>query len=1083
MSLRVTARQRARIGLGICALLGATFVIGVPASVARATPAHRTTHRAAPRPAAGPGPLKIAHGRDSRHDESPKLRDIPKIREGLQPREESEPNPPIDLKHTDSRDPVVQRAPAVPKMPGPVLNFDGIAFPGVVCNCAPPDTNGEVGLTQYVQTVNEGLQVFSKSTGASVYGPVNIATIWSGFGGVCETNGDGDPVLLYDQLANRWLVSYFAGATAATDECIAISSGSDATGSYYRYDFHLGSNFYDYPHLGVWPDGYYLSENVFDAAGTTYLGPQPFVFDRDHMLNGQAASFISTAAPLGGAASPMLPADLDGSALPPAGAPESFVQFPSSGTYTTYHFHADFGTPANSTWTTFAAPAAAGFSLLCPTSRACVPEPNGDHLDGIGDRLMFRLAYRNFGDHESLVGNYSVSSGAVAGIRWFELRNVSNGPETVYQQSTYQPDTTWRWMGSAAMDASGDLAVGFSVSSPSIAPGLRYAGRLAGDPLNSLAQGEATLFDGGGSQSGSGNRWGDYSDLTIDPVDDCTFWYTNEYYPAGSTAFNWRTRIGSFRFPSCSAAPTMSIAKVADASSATYGSPIGFTVTLTNNTAQTATGLSVSDNLPSGSHVSWSVDGAHSDTGWQVTGTPPNQSVVYTPTQLAANATSQVHVVSGTGANSCGNYPNTASFTTSNLGSGNASAAETVVGTPHVVLTQGWDDVTAPVLPTGWTAANAAGPDPLWVTSASGPDTAPNAAFVDDPGVVSDKALVSPSIAIAHTNARVSFRNSYALETNYDGGVLEISIDGGPFTDIVDAGGSFLAGGYTHPISTQYSNPLAGRSAWTGNSGGYVDTTARLPDSAAGHSIQLRWRMGSDSSAAASGWHVDGVSVADTDCAPPMTVPGAPSVTDSSAGDGAVSVAFAAGPDGGSPITGYTAECVGTDGGASGSQAGSESPIVVGGLSHGKGYHCRVRATNGVGDGPFGEFGSPVVVPAVVPGAPAVTRSVALSTTTARITFTAPADDGGSPITKYTVSCTSRNGGKARSASAAASPVKVRRLTPGAKYRCRVRARNAAGIGPWSASGARFTMPRPRQALRSAAVVQGRTARPVPELL
>src|SRR5262252_11049901 len=144
---------------------------------------------------------------------------------------------------------------------------------------------------------------------------------------------------------------------------------------------------------------------------------------------------------------------------------------------------------------------------------------------------MFWLAYRHFGAHEALVGNYSVSSGGVAGIRWFELRNVTAGPVTVFQQSTYQSDTTWRWMGSAAMDQQGNIAVGYSASSASIFPQLRYAGRLATDPINNLSQGEATLFAGTGSQSGTSNRWGDYSSLTVDPVDGCTFWYTNEYYP------------------------------------------------------------------------------------------------------------------------------------------------------------------------------------------------------------------------------------------------------------------------------------------------------------------------------------------------------------------------------------------------------------------------------------------------------------------------------------------------------------------------------------------------------------------------
>jgi hypothetical protein len=508
---------------------------------------------------AGPGSIQV--GASYHNDVSLPMRDMPAwsdvdVRRGGE--RDANENPKIPYRHKDSFDPVVQNwhvsqhGFTAPNIPLPIRTFDGVGYPGVGCNCAPPDTNGAVGLTQYVQIVNEGYQVFDKATGASVLGPNSISSVWTGFGGVCQTNGSGDPVVLYDHLANRWLISQFAGTSVPTDECVAISQTSDATGAYYRYAFHLGTNFFDYPHLSVWPDAYYMSMNVFNAAGTSYLGPQPFAFDRTKMLAGQPATFVSPVGPLGGTVDAFLPADLDGPTLPPAGAPNTFAGFPGQATnpnYTTYHFHVDFATPANSTFTTFANPPAAGYTALCPTTRACVPQ-NGvtstNYLDGIGDRLMFRLAYRNFGDHEAVVGTYSVSSGGVAGLRWFELRNVTSGPVTVYQESTYQPDTTWRWMGSAAMDGQGNLALGFSASSSSIKPQLRYAGRLATDPINTLGQGEAHLFDGTGSQSGSGNRWGDYSSLTIDPVDDTTFWFTSEYYPT-TTSYNWRTRIGSFK--------------------------------------------------------------------------------------------------------------------------------------------------------------------------------------------------------------------------------------------------------------------------------------------------------------------------------------------------------------------------------------------------------------------------------------------------------------------------------------------------------------------------------------------------------
>ncbi len=175
--------------------------------------------------------------------------------------------------HKDVPDQAVQKESLLgqlaPSIPAPILNFAGIPFPGVGCNCAPPDTNGEVGATQYVQIVNEGYQVFDKTTGASILGPNDIESIWTGFGGVCQTSGQGDPVVLYDQIANRWLISQFAGGL--THECIAVSTTSDATGTYNRYDYNLsavgGATLYDYPHLGVWPDAYYMSMNVFNSVG------------------------------------------------------------------------------------------------------------------------------------------------------------------------------------------------------------------------------------------------------------------------------------------------------------------------------------------------------------------------------------------------------------------------------------------------------------------------------------------------------------------------------------------------------------------------------------------------------------------------------------------------------------------------------------------------------------------------------------------------------------------------------------------------------------------------------------------------
>ena len=552
---RTLGSKRAAIVVGAFAALALSVEAGVV--LAGASPQGVSVRVAGPVARATPA---AAHGSSARiivghslvNDTSKPLRLLAKAHVARRPELETSPNPRPVSRHVDAVDRVRQTTKAAPRMPAANLNFDGIDLAGSGCSCAPPDTNGEVGATQFVEMVNGAFAVYNKASGALQLGPSAIQTVWSGLGGTCELNGDGDPVVLYDQLAGRWMISQFAGASVPTDECIAVSTSSDATGTWNRYDFNLGTDFFDYPHLGVWPDAYYLSMSVFNAAGTAYLGPQPFAFDRAAMLAGQPATYLTTRDPqvFTGANDLMLPADLDGAVPPPTGAPEPFLMSGENPQWPLWRFHVDFATPANSTFTLGGTVTPAGYTELCVGNRNCVPQPgSAQNLDGIGDRGMFRLAYRNFGTHESLVGNQSVSSSGVAGIRWYEIGNATSGTPAFAQQSTYQPDTTYRWMGSAAMDALGDLALGFTASNASTFPSVRYAGRLVTDPANTLAQGEATLVAGTGSQTATHHRWGDYSDLTVDPSDDCTFWYAQEYFAASGSS--WKTRIGSFKFPTC----------------------------------------------------------------------------------------------------------------------------------------------------------------------------------------------------------------------------------------------------------------------------------------------------------------------------------------------------------------------------------------------------------------------------------------------------------------------------------------------------------------------------------------------------
>jgi hypothetical protein len=787
------------------------------------------------------------------------------------------------------RDTVVQTTVPSPNMPNPVTSFDGLnntdnatAFGGRI---TPPDTDGSVGPNHYVQQINLLVRVWDK-TGTPLTAPFKLSTLFAALGGQCAAPDEGDPIVLYDPLADRWLLSQFAFASDTAPpfhQCIAISKTSDPTGAYFVYDFITpGNEFPDYPKIGVWPDGYYMMVHQFTNGGP-FNGSGVYSFDRVKMLAGNPlASYVyfsldltSHPEAIGG----LLPSTLDGINPPPPGRPNTFayltaVDFtdPADG-LRLFDFHADFAVPANSTFTeraetTYAAPlAVAPYSLVTPTGnggRRAVPQPAPatvtSAVDAITDRLMHRMQYRNFGGYETLVLNHTVGAPASttfgtfrAAPRYYELRSTAGGPFSVQEQATFAPggspgDGISRWMGSASEDNQGNLAVGYSVSDAlTVFPGVRYAGRLAGDPPGGLAQGEATLVDGTGRQTDTtNNRWGDYSGMSVDPSDDCTFWYTQMYYTAASQATSgvgFLTRIGSFKFPTCTApskgtvhftitncasaalianasvsidgnaygasqatgiydgilAPgahtysitklghsivtgnfnilngqttnvpvcldsgsvhftitdcatglpisganvtidatlygasaangtldgdatpgnhsytitktnyangtgnfniingqninqpvclnglaAVTIAKTADAASVSAGSPVGYNVTLSNGGVATATGLAVTDSLPGAAGTNWSVDVPNSDAGWSVSGAPPTQSLVYTPTTLVAGASTHVHVTSST-SGACAatvSLNNTASFTTGNDGSGQASASITVLCPP-----------------------------------------------------------------------------------------------------------------------------------------------------------------------------------------------------------------------------------------------------------------------------------------------------------------------------------------------------------------------------------------------------------------
>ena len=411
-----------------------------------------------------------------------------------------------------------------------IVNFDGVGAQGF----APPDVTGDVGPNHYMEMVNVRFQIWDKN-GNSLLGPLNLGTIWQGFPGPWQTSlNDGDAIVLYDDLADRWVATQFSLPSSGTYLLVAVSQTSDPTGAWYRYGFET-AQFPDYPKYGVWPDGYYFSANRFTSG---FVGTYAGVMERDKMLVGDNANMVIFSVSPSISYS-LLPADCDGTTPPPAGAPNYFVQASGGSGLDLFELHVDWANPSSSTFTG---------PLTIPTSPYSfvngIPQMGTSTLlDDLSDRLMQRLQYRNFGDHESMVVCHTINAGGGrAGMRWYELRHPSDW--SLYQEGTYAPsDGIYRWMGSIAMNANGDIALGYSASSSTMFPEIRYTGRKDGDPLGVMTATEEVIHASSGSQNGL-SRWGDYTTMSVDP-DGQTFWYANEYQPF-SGSFNWRTRIASF---------------------------------------------------------------------------------------------------------------------------------------------------------------------------------------------------------------------------------------------------------------------------------------------------------------------------------------------------------------------------------------------------------------------------------------------------------------------------------------------------------------------------------------------------------
>jgi hypothetical protein len=534
--------------------------------------------------ASGIGPLQPEVGTAAAFDTSPPLRTMqPIVRPAdfAQTTMPARPPGPVGDERHDADGALQTTAVTTPTGPlsGP-SNTDNFNLFGFRVN--PPDPNGDVGQHHYVAMVNLAFSIYSK-TGTLLGGPFDTGTLWQGFPIEDCTDPSGDPIVVYDEISNRWYLTQFTNRPQPNPiddryyNCVAVSTTNDPLGSYYRYAFPTGNFFPDYPKYGLMPDGLYITTREFGPTATDYrIGV--YAINRHQLTEGDpnptVVSFYLTDGvdPLELLGDGILPADLDGQRHPPPHSPEYFAGTMDDGggygaTFDAINFFeadVDFAHPADSTFgLTKQLPVASFDSIFpcAPTSRDCLPQPGitdpAQYLDILSyrQRPTWRLQYRNFKTHESLVTNQSVEAApGVAGVRWYELRNPRD--PVIHQQGTYAPgDGVHRWMGSVAMDKQGNLAAGYSVvNGTTVFPGIRYTGRLASDPLGQLTQPEQVLQAGSGVQTTTNSRWGDYTSLNVDPRDGCTFYYINEYYQRSGTPADgrpWQNRIGAFKFPGC----------------------------------------------------------------------------------------------------------------------------------------------------------------------------------------------------------------------------------------------------------------------------------------------------------------------------------------------------------------------------------------------------------------------------------------------------------------------------------------------------------------------------------------------------
>lgn len=848
----------------------------------------------------------------------------------------------------------------------PLLNFEGA--PGTTF---PPDPTGDVGTTQYVQAVNASggsrIRVYNKETGAQEADFVLASTLTGT--SPCNT-GLGDPIVVFDAIAERWVITEFSPQTGRA-LCVYVSANADAAntaaGNWFRYSFVMPA-FPDYPKYGVWNDGYYVGANEGGTAGQRPL----YVMERAQMLQGLPARFVRVTIPnLSGFGFQMTtPAHFVGSLPPPTGAPGIFMRHrddeahnagsnnPTQDFLELWQLSMDWApaTPVGTLTPVHQVPVAEFSSRLNGlTAFQAFPQPSGQRLDPLREPIMNVLMYRNFGSHESLVGNLVTNTEvdpAIRGaVRWFELRRSSGTGVTGWQlhdEGTYAPTDAdgpiHRWMAGVGIDSAGNLALAYSVvrQSPGLFAGLRYVGRLASDAPGLMTTGETVIANGERSQSNE--RWGDYAQMGVDPVDGCTFWFTGEYMgPTGTTN---NTRVASFRHDACgepgftvSASPNQATVCAAEppvmlpAINLNVGQISGFTdpVALAFNPAlptgisgsfdsatvtppgSTTLDLTLAAGIAAGANTV-TVEGTSgalvrtTDIVLNVATSVPSQSTLVSPANFATGVALQP-TLSWTGAAQGVGYEvevATDSEFTNIVFTGSVTSGTSIAVTPALATNTQyyWRVRSSNVCGDGeysrvqrfrtTSAPGACGPASTpadfftedftggaggftaggtgaqtWALSTVRPSplSGGNAFLATNIATVSDQQLTSPSIALptGESPLTLKFQNFRNIENNgtaacYDGGLLEISVDGGAFTQVT--GPALVNDGYRGPIATNFQNPLGGLNAWCEAAPGraYADTLVDL-SAYAGSDVRLRWRLGTDNSVAREGWYVDDVRI------------------------------------------------------------------------------------------------------------------------------------------------------------------------------------------------------------------------------